>query len=320
MIDTKTVLHPRNRHRGRYDFKQLKMSCPALTAFVSTNSFGDESIDFANPEAVKTLNRAILIHFYGIREWDIPNNYLCPPIPGRADYIHHIADLLAFSNQDVLPKNIRVLDIGVGANCVYPIIGQAEYGWKFLGSDIDPVAVASAKKIVDSNPTLKDSVEVRLQPSPANIFKGLLKPAEFFDVTICNPPFHASAAEAEEGSRRKWKNLGRGSQAKTAKAKAPLLNFGGQSTEIWCAGGERAFVRRMIEESIQIRTQCFWFTSIISKESHLPVIFEALERAHVFDSRVMEMAQGQKKTRLVAWTFFDELQQEKWRQEHQLHF
>ena len=319
MISEKTILHPRNRHRGRYDFEQLKLSCPALTPFVSTNSYGDESIDFANPEAVKTLNRAILSHFYDIREWDIPENYLCPPIPGRADYIHHVADLLASCNEDVIPKNSRVLDIGVGANCVYPIIGRAEYGWRFIGSDIDPVALASAKKIVDSNPTLQNSVELRLQLSPSNIFKGVIQPGDFFDVSICNPPFHASAAEAEEGSRRKWKNLGRGSVAKLTKAKSPLLNFGGQSTEIWCSGGERAFVRRMIEESTQFRNNCFWFTSIISKESHLPVIFDALERANVLDSRVMDMAQGQKKTRIVAWTFFDEHQQEKWKQEHQLH-
>ena len=301
MKQEKTVLHPRNKHRGRYDFKQLINSCAELAPFVSANLYGDDSIDFANPEAVKTLNRAILSHFYGINEWDIPQNYLCPPIPGRADYIHHIADLVA--DQVPQDKPIRILDVGVGANCVYPIIGHAEYGWSFLGSDIDPVAIASAQKIVDSNPTLRGSVELRLQASPAHIFKGLLRPGEVFDVSICNPPFHASAAEAEEGSRRKWKNLGRGSTAQKFKTKPPLLNFGGQGTEIWCAGGEKEFVRRMVEESIQIRTQCSWFTTLISKESHLPVIFDALERAQVLDSRVMDMAQGQKKTRIVAWTF-----------------
>ena len=41
------------------------------------------------------LNRAILMHHYGVKSWDIPAGYLCPPIPGRADYIHSVADLLA---------------------------------------------------------------------------------------------------------------------------------------------------------------------------------------------------------------------------------
>jgi 23S rRNA (adenine1618-N6)-methyltransferase len=39
-----------------------------------------------------------------------------PPIPGRADYIHQIADLLATCNKKVVPTgaDIRILDIGVG--------------------------------------------------------------------------------------------------------------------------------------------------------------------------------------------------------------
>jgi 23S rRNA (adenine1618-N6)-methyltransferase len=40
---------------------------------------------------------------------------------------------------------VRVLDIGVGANCVYPLIGHAEYGWRFLGVDIDEAALANAQ-------------------------------------------------------------------------------------------------------------------------------------------------------------------------------
>lgn len=94
----KSGLHPRNRHRSRYDFPALIASCPALAPFVKPNAWGDVSVDFADPAAVKMLNRALLQHFYGIEHWDIPADYLCPPIPGRADYLHHLADLLATSN------------------------------------------------------------------------------------------------------------------------------------------------------------------------------------------------------------------------------
>jgi 23S rRNA (adenine1618-N6)-methyltransferase len=45
----------------------------------------------------------LLISYYDIQKWDIPH-YLCPPIPGRADYIHYIADLLAESNNGIIPK------------------------------------------------------------------------------------------------------------------------------------------------------------------------------------------------------------------------
>jgi len=87
----KSRLHPRNKHRERYDFKLLIESSPELAQFVKMNIYNDESIDFFNPDAVKALNKALLKYFYDIENWDIPEGYLCPPIPGRADYIHHIA-------------------------------------------------------------------------------------------------------------------------------------------------------------------------------------------------------------------------------------
>ena len=161
----KIGLHPRNKHQGRYDFKELISSCPELAPFVRLNNYNDESIDFSNAKAVMMLNKALLKHFYKIDYWNIPEGYLCPPIPGRADYIHHIADLLASSNNGKIPtgSQIKCLDIGVGANCIYPIIGNKEYGWSFVGSDIDPVSIQSANEIIENNASLKGNVTLRLQ-------------------------------------------------------------------------------------------------------------------------------------------------------------
>jgi len=296
-LTEKSGLHPRNPHRFRYDFKALIDSCSDLEIFVSLNKFGDESIDFANPDAVKTLNRAILKHFYQISLWDIPKNYLCPPIPGRADYIHYIADLLANDNKNQIPtgKKIKVLDIGVGANCVYPIIGSQAYGWDFIGTDIDAVAIKSAQNIIKSNSVLAEKIECRMQPSINHIFDSILKPNEFFDVSICNPPFHASAEEAAAGSQRKNENLSLKHKNK--------LNFGGQNAELWCEGGEEAFVRNMIFESKEISKQITWFTSIISKKEHLPSIYYYLKKVNAIEVKTINMAQGQKTSRIVAWTF-----------------
>jgi 23S rRNA (adenine1618-N6)-methyltransferase len=294
----KSNLHPRNPHRFRYDFKQLIGVCPELSANVFVNKYGTETINFANPDAVKMLNRAILKHFYGISHWDIPPDYLCPPIPGRADYIHYIADLLADSNRGIIPecKSVKVLDIGVGANCVYPIIGASAYGWDFVGSEIDPIAIQSANNIIVSNPSLSGKIECRLQASSAHIFKGIIKADEFFDVSICNPPFHASLAEATAGNQRKVKNLG-------GKNAHNTLNFGGKSSELWCEGGEVSFIRKMIEESTTIPNQCRWFTSLVSKKENLPSIYHALEKAKVRKTSTIDMAQGQKVSRIVAWSF-----------------
>ena len=304
----KSTLHERNKHRSRYDFKTLIEACAELADFVSINKYGDESIDFANPAAVKALNKALLKHFYQIDFWDIPAGYLCPPIPGRADYLHYTADLLASSRQQAIPtgKKIKVLDIGVGANCVYPIIGHQEYGWAFVGSDIDEVAVRSAKNIVEVNPSLKNAVEIRLQPDQSAIFKHIIHKEERFDLTICNPPFHASAAEAQAGSQRKVRNLGHQNHAK------PILNFGGQHSELWTKGGEVAFVGQMIAESKLFKAQCFWFTSLVSKSENLPAIYAMLTRAGVTETRTNNMSTGNKVTRIVAWTFLTADQQAAW--------
>ena len=94
---TKTMLHPRNQHREGYDFARLVAQSPELAAFAITNPLGQTTIDFQNVLAVRMLNRALLTTYYNIHFWDIPPNYLCPPIPGRVDYIHYLADLLAES-------------------------------------------------------------------------------------------------------------------------------------------------------------------------------------------------------------------------------
>ena len=314
----KAGLHARNRHRQRYDFIALAHSSPALLPFIATNAYGDPSIDFSDPDAVKALNSALLAHFYGIANWDIPAGYLCPPIPGRADYIHHLADLLAGVNGGLIPRGagVRALDIGVGANCIYPLIGQREYGWHFVGSDIDPVALASARKIIDANPGLADAVGLRLQSVGTSVFGGLLKGDESFDITLCNPPFHASRYDAELGSRRKWENLGKGDASGASDMQAPRLNFAGQGSELWCEGGEAAFVAGMIEESADIAASCFWFSSLISKESNLPGIYAALQDIKAREVRTIDMAQGQKKSRVVAWTFLSKREQQTWRSAH----
>ncbi len=304
----KSRLHPRNKHRERYDFRQLTGSCPELAPFVKLNDYGDESVDFFNPQAVKMLNKALLKHCYGIAQWDVPEGYLCPPIPGRADYIHYCADLLGSCNNGEIPvgNKIKCLDIGVRANCIYPILGNKEYGWTFIGADIDQAALASAGKIIESNPPLKGVIELRLQPNPQHIFSGIIQAEEHFDLTLCNPPFHASQVEAESGTLRKLSNL------KQRKITRTTLNFGGQNNELWTPGGEVRFVRDMIFQSKKFAASSLWFTTLISKSENLPRVYAALKEVEAVEVRTIEMGQGNKISRMVAWTFLTPEQQQKW--------
>ena len=309
----KPSLHPRNRHQGRYDFPQLISVCPELGQFVIINPYGKESIDFANPDAVRVFNRALLKAFYGIAHWDIPADYLCPPVPGRADYVHFLADLLATLNDGVIPRgpSVRVLDIGMGANCVYPLIGHSDYRWQFLGTEVDTIALKAAKAIVQSN-GLNKAISLRQQPNPQKILLDVQESSERFDLSMCNPPFHASLDEAQRGSERKWRALGKADP----KRKLPVLNFGGQAAELWCEGGEQRFVTQLIRESVQVGRQVLWFSTLVSKASNLPAIQTALKKAGVRESQVVDMSQGNKQSRFVAWTFHDKEQQQLWREKN----
>ena len=304
----KSQFHPRNKHRQRYDFQQLTQTSPELSPFVQLTNYGDASIDFFNPEAVKMLNKALLKQHYGVENWDIPQGYLCPPIPSRADYVHHIADVLASKNGGKIPlgKSVKCLDIGVGANGIYPIIGHKEYGWTFIGADIDPVSLESVSKIIAANPSLKDAIELRLQTDNRDTINGILTRGERIDATFCNPPFHASRAEAQAGTQRKLNNLTKKNNAKLA------LNFGGQNNELWCEGGEVEFIKNMMYQSQQYADSCFWYSTLVSKQTTLKPILETLKWLKALEIKVIDMQQGNKISRIVAWTFLTENEQKQW--------
>ncbi len=291
-------MHPNNIHQAAYNFDTLVESHPELAVFVMTNDRDTETIDFSNSEAVLHLNKALLKRHYNIQDWTIPQHYLCPPIPGRADYIHHIADLLSENTNN---KKIKGLDIGVGANCIYPILGSRIYNWNMVGVDSDAAAIASAKKNVSASEGLADTIDIRFQEIKANIFEGITGEGEYFDFSMCNPPFHTSEEEATKGTLRKLRNLQQKDQPYQTK-KEITLNFGGQANELWCNGGEALFIKRMIKQSVQFKTQVGWFTTLVSKKDNLNKIYKQLDKLKT-THRTIKMEQGNKQSRVVAWTF-----------------
>ncbi|RLD26318.1 MAG: 23S rRNA (adenine(1618)-N(6))-methyltransferase RlmF, partial [Bacteroidetes bacterium] len=306
----KSRFHTRNKNRERYDLSALTNSNPELKNYIMPNKYGVESVDFSNSLAVKLLNKALLNHYYGIKSWDFPDENLCPPIPGRADYIHHIADLLGENNFGTIPfgDKITCLDVGLGASCIYPIIGVTEYDWKFIGSDIEPKSIASAQNIVNSNSSLKDKIECRLQKNPKDVFHGIIGKEDKIDLTICNPPFHSSIEDAQKGTRRKIKNLS------GKKVKTPELNFAGISNELICDGGEYQFIQNMIRESKKISKNCYWFSTLVSKQSNLKGIYKLLEKIEADQIKTIPMGTANKSSRIVAWTFLSREEQKEWRE------
>jgi 23S rRNA (adenine1618-N6)-methyltransferase len=306
--DQKNGLHIRNKNNMRYDLPLLMEAYPELTRFLFTNKHHKNTIDFSDPDAVRTLNAVLLKYHYGLTYWEIPKEYLCPPVPGRADYIHYAADLLASSKNGIIPNGngVTILDIGTGSSCIYPLIGHREYGWRFVGTDVDAVSIDSARKILAKNQIPRSQIEIREQQHSEHIFNGIINSDERFEMTVCNPPFHSSIAQAIAGTKRKWKNLG------IPKERSGLLNFGGRQNELVYPGGEEHFIKTMIRESAEVSTNVLWFTTLVSRQTLLPVIGETLKQYHAADVKIVSMAQGQKKSRFVAWTFQTTEEQKRW--------
>lgn len=304
-----STLHERNVHRDGYNMKRLIEAFPALQRSIILSKAGVPTIDFANEHSVTLLNQALLATDYKIQQWKLPSGYLCPSVPGRADYIHYVADLMASHNSGIIPRGqgVKVLDIGVGANVIYPIVGIKSYDWSYVGSDIDITALQSAREIIESNPSLSENLTLRPQKNNTHYFKGIVGNEDEFDLVVCNPPYYASEKEANEATARKWKNLGK------SEVMGNKRTFGGKSGELFCEGGEVNFIRKMIEESFFFARRCYWFTTLVSRQEHMHSLHKALHRLRPAEVQVIQMTHGQKSSRILAWTLMSNIQRSEWR-------
>ena len=269
-----------------YDFEALVEKVPALKSKLIKNQSGNPTIDFADNPSVILLNQAILFHYFNIKNWSVSQENLCPPIPGRVHYIYNLADLI---DND----SASILDIGCGANVIYPLLGTALYNWKFCGSDIDESSLKAAQTIINSN-KLEKRIELRKQENPTTILEGIIREGEFYDAIICNPPFYSTNEIAEESNKQKNKNLHGHNRGR---------NFGGKTHEITFPGGEFQFINNMIYESRNYTSQVKWFTCLVNKSSSLKNLEKILAKSTAKEYKVLDMAQGQKKSRILAWRY-----------------
>ena len=264
-----------------------------MKPYIFKNEFGDFSIDFTNASVVKQLNKTLLNSYYTIN-WDLPDSNLCPPIPGRADYIHTIAEFI--ESKGLQHEKLCCLDIGTGASLIYPIIGICEYGWNFIASDINKKSIQWAKRIQSTNDPRLKNIDLRQQKNSNYIFRNLLRHTDFVDVVVCNPPFYTSKEEAVQTNLRKVTQLG--NEDTTTK-----FNFSGQSNELWCEGGELHFIAKMIDESQMFKKQIRYCSSLVSKKENLEKLVAILIQKKVSMHEVLTISHGNKKSRVLVWAF-----------------
>lgn len=61
----------------------------------------------------------------------------------------------------LIEGNVRGLDVGCGANCIYPLLGATALGWEFVGVDIVEEAVSSARRNAERNESIANLISVR---------------------------------------------------------------------------------------------------------------------------------------------------------------
>lgn len=260
---------------------------------------GDESaqendstvyVDFKDADSSIALTEAILQYDFGVHV-SLRSDRLCPPVPNRINYIAWLQDLMDqtanIAHLISIPEEseegeerptkrikkqnepIRVLDIGTGASCIYPILGCVLDDWEFIATDVDLESIEAARVLIndsrnqgvseatytqgrpvnlqdrihlslrDPKDTLlldqKDVESLRLDPIIwPRMEKGLL-----YHVVMCNPPFYSSQEEMQALSE--------------IKIKGPSAVCLGSKEEMMYPGGEVAFVTRIIKESRNLK-------------------------------------------------------------------
>jgi 23S rRNA (adenine1618-N6)-methyltransferase len=288
-------MHYRNAFREQnLNFKLVAGRQEDLKPFIERRSESQWRLNFKSWVVTRALNSALLIDAYELGMWDLPRFQLCPPVANRANYIHWLEDLLLQSRPSGVAEtgaSVRGLDVGVGASCVFPLLGASINGWSFVGVDIVDIALSSAIKNVRNNPRIAGLIEIRdgrmsevIPSRNLSKFNTLLgvKNEEQFSFCMCNPPFFDLIQDAKLN---------------------PGTNFGGTTYEMCHPGGEEAFTQRIFDESLVLRERVHWYTTMCGKMRTLRKILHLLEVARVPTIRTTRFLQGRTTRWGIAWSF-----------------
>ena len=283
----------------QYDFTALAEAHPELSHYV-VNARGYETIDFGNPSAVRALNIALLKKDYMLSYYDLPEENLIPAVPGRWQYIKELAQLFVQSGASKRAK-MHILDIGTGANVIYPLLAHQRLGWTAVGSDISEVSLTHAQQILDRNGIPKTAVELVHQANPQHILRGVIDDMDYVDAVVFNPPFY-DTAESQDANVHKAQKLGT----------EAVRNFGGKEHEIACDGGELRILKDYITESKTYANKAYWYTCLVSQGVNLKPLTKMLKALPQMTHGTMAIDTTNKKARVLFWSFLSPKQSQAW--------
>ena len=255
-----------------------------------------KTLDWQDPEQLRTLTRALLRQHFNLRV-GLPPDRLTPAVPVRYKYIQWIQRLLdttsgSFTTEHDTNRQISGLDVGVGASCIYPLLGCATHPtWRFYGTDIDAKAISTATANVSKN-KLDPRIRLLFTTPDSPLFPLDTLGAESLDFTMCNPPFYASADERTASA--------------AAKKRAPRAACTAADIEAITEGGEVAFALRMVEESRQLRDRVQWYTIQLGKDESVAAVVDELREAGCSNWAVGNLKPGHVTVRrALAWSWRD---------------
>jgi 23S rRNA A1618 N6-methylase RlmF len=309
-------MHDRNIYKNNPpNFAELAQLYPSFSKHVVIKN-GQPSLDWNNPESLCELTKALLHKDFGVTI-ELPLDQLCPTVTSRVNYILWLEDLLDLPSTSLRPAKrlktgttdtslstqpqIRGIDIGTGASCVYPLLGVSMNGWKFVATDIDETSVSWAQKNVAMN-GWEDFVQVKHVSSDSillSLFPDVLPsgqeeegdlskkstPENFskeFDFCMCNPPFFESLEQKIEN---------------------PHTQCNATQGELVTEGGEVAFVIKMAEESLLLRDRITWYTSLLGRKVSVKKILKFLHENGIKNTRTTTFYQGHTTRWAIAWSF-----------------
>ncbi|CAI7647123.1 unnamed protein product [Penicillium glandicola] len=282
----------RSLYQNDVDFAALALQSRDFAKYLKPNG----QLEFADPAAVRQLTTTLLQQDFHLKV-EIPEDRLCPPVPNRLNYILWLQDLLDSTAGGLhegydRDREVFGLDIGTGCIGIYPLLGcAARPQWNFVATDIDLNNIRTSQHNVTLN-NLESRILIINSDPDGPLFPLEKLGRQTLDFTMCNPPFYTSSIELKQSAAQKERD--------------PFSTCTGAEVEMVTRGGEVAFVKRMIDESLQLRERVQWYTSMLGKLSSINVLVETLMKHGITNFAVTEFDQGSKTKRwAVAWSWGD---------------
>lgn len=167
------MMHELNPYKNKKpDFSKLSEKYPDLKRCLSGRTAdGAATLNWGLPESSRVVSQVLLKEDFGL-DVELIRDRLCPPLPNRINYLCWLEEIFQSCNKAGGEETriygcLSMLDIGVGASCIYPMLGLKLFQWSFVGSDIDESSVQEARRNVQKNSIDKNISIVSVESSEA---------------------------------------------------------------------------------------------------------------------------------------------------------